>query len=364
LARQAQSGDLQQRLHAVSKLGAFRDLPLTAILTGLLWDTEPAVSRAAAVAMVRRHETQAIPALVSAYERGGKPEHAGVNIAWIAGMTKMSDAPTQKWLLRMAESAQPALAEAGLRALAQLDTPVPNALLRRSLQDPHPLVRGAAALALARRDSTAAPALVDAAARLQKEIYACWSSYASPPHAEPLGKGRTTFERPPLTRPGAAATIAQATELYRGYQNVLRALASMHVPVADRWLERESMRESFDFSAIGSYVAESQLWDRAEPKALAPGLEGGSPMKRDRVEWALLKHGQASAPALRPMLESADLDARIRAAQTLAWLGDATAKPELERLVRSDPERADLYKWCLHKVDQIERLRHANLEEK
>jgi len=364
LARQAQAGDLQDRLHAISKLGAFPDLPLTSILSGLLWDTEPAVSRAAAVAMVRRHESHAVPALVQDYVRGGKPEHAGVNIAWIAGMTKTRDPQTQQWLVQMAESVQPALAEAGLRALAQLDNPVPNQLLRRRLQDPQPLVRGAAALALARRDSTAAPALRDAAAHLQKEIYACWSSYASPPKAEPLGKGRTTFERPPVTRPGAPATIAQATELYRGYQNVLRALASMHVPEADRWLQDESMRESFDFSAIGSYVAESQLWDRADPKALAPGLEHGSPMKRDRVEWTLLKHGPASAAALRPMLESADTDARIRAAQTLAWLGDAVSKSEFERLVRSDPDRADLYRWCLRKLDEIERLRHGNLEEK
>jgi glycerophosphoryl diester phosphodiesterase len=364
LARQAQAGDLQDRLRAVSKLGAFWDLPLTAILSSLLWDAELAVSRAAAVAMVRRHESQAIPALLSEYERGGKPEHGGVNLAWIAGMTHTSDARTQGWLVRLAESSRPALAEAALRALAQMDSPVPSQLLRHRLEDPQPLVRGAAALALARRDTTATLALREAAARLQKEIYACWSSYASPPKAEPLGKGRTTFERPPITRPGAAATIAQATELYRGYQNVLRALASMHVPEADRWLQEESLRESFDFSAIGSYVAESQLWDRVEPTTLAPALESGSPMKRDRVEWTLLKHGPASAAALRPMLGSADADARIRAAQTLAWLGDAGSKPELERLVRSDPAHAELYRWCLHKLAQIDRLRRGDLEEK
>ena len=124
------------------------------------------------------------------------------------------------------------------------------------------------------------------------------------------------------------------------------------------------MRDAFDFSAIGAYVAESQLWDRANPAAMAPGLSRGSPMQRDRVEWTLIKHGTSSAAALRPLLESHDTDARIRAAQSLAWLGDRDAKPALEHLKQSDPDRAELYQWCLHKLDQIERLRHGGSDEK
>ena len=359
LAGQARHGELKTRLQAISKLSDFRDLPLTAIFAGLLWDADPAISRAAAVALVRRRETKALPGLISTYDEGGKPAHAGANLAWIAGMTGASTEPAHRFLLRGAASTEPLIAEESLRALARLDGAVPSALLRQRLEDPRPLVRGAAALALARHDPAPEPALRAAAVRLRKEIAICWSGYAKPEKAEPLGKARTTFERPPLTRPGAAAQIVEATELYRAYQNVFRAFASLDTPQARQWIQEENLRVAPDFSGGVPYVAESQLWDRVDPRSAAPGLESEAPMQRDRTEWALLKHGESSAGALRAMLDSRDADARGRAAQTLAWLGDAQSKPAISRLIQSDPERKDLYEWCLGKLAQVERLRQG-----
>ncbi len=359
LAREARQGELQSRLEAIRRLSEFRDLPLTEIFAGLIWDTEPAVSRASAVALARRRDTGGLPVWLTTFDSGGKPAHAAANLAWLAGISGSKDRPVFDWLVHMAASTELGAAEESLRALARLDGAVPASLLRQRIEDRHPLLRGAAALALARHDEASTPVLRAAAGRLQKEIYACWSSYAKPAKAEPLGKGRTTFERPANNGPVAAAQIKQATELYRAYQNVIRAIASMRTPEGDEWLRDEALRVAPDFSGIGEYVAASQLWDRADTPSLAAGLEREGPMPRDRTEWTLLKHGASSAPALRALLDSRDADARIRAAQTLAWLGDVSSKPALSRLVESDPDQKDLYEWCLRKLAEVEQLRRG-----
>jgi hypothetical protein len=59
------------------------------------------------------------------------------------------------------------------------------------------------------------------------------------------------------------------------------------------------------------------------------------------------------------MLDSGDPDARSRAAQVLAWLGDAQSKALLSRLIQSDAERKDLYEWCLRKLAEVEQLRNG-----
>ncbi|HLJ16066.1 MAG TPA: glycerophosphodiester phosphodiesterase family protein [Bryobacteraceae bacterium] len=359
LASEARSGELPARLRAVSKLSEFRDLPLTAVFASLVLDPEPAVSRAAVVALALRHESGVLPALLATYQKGGKPVHSGANLAWLAGMTGATAEPVHRFLLRSAASSDPLIAEESLRALARLEVSVPIELLRQRLDDPHPLVRGAAALALAKHDPDSAPALRAAAVRLRQEIYACWSSYAQPAKPEPLGKARTTFERPAPTRPGATAQIAQATELYRAYQNVSRAFASMQTPEARQWLEEETLRVAPDFSGGVPYVTATQLWDRADPQSLAPGLEMQDPMRRDRAQWTLLKRGLLSAPDLRRLLASHDTDARLRAAETLAWLGDESSKPALRNLIQSDPDQKRLYEWCLHKLDEVDRIRQG-----
>jgi glycerophosphoryl diester phosphodiesterase len=241
LARKAHHGDLRTRLEAISELSRFRDLPLTAILTGLVWDAEPAVSRAACVALAQRRDAAALSDLLTTLAR--KPEpitgHSAANVAWLAGVSGSTNPDHVKTLVTLAGSSDPAVAMESLRALSVLTRPVPLELLNSRLGDPNALVRGAAARCLATRDRSSLPALEAGATRLELEIHELWSSYAAPPaKSADLGKARTTFERPDAKKPGAAAQIARAQELYRGYQNVLRAIASLHTPEADRWLDR------------------------------------------------------------------------------------------------------------------------------
>jgi glycerophosphoryl diester phosphodiesterase len=294
-------------------------------------------------------------------EFGQKPTstHVGANIAWLAGMSGDTSEPVRAWLMREAgaSTSEPLLVEESLRALARLDGPIPIDLLQRRLQDPQPLIRGAAAKALARHQPDSAKLLIAAARRLEDEIYPLWKSYAAATvSTDNLAKARTTFERPNPGRPGAPEQIAKATELYRAYQNVVNSLASLHTPEADRWLHQEALRVSADFSGIGSYIAATQLWDRADGNLLAPGFEQEDPMRRDRAEWALQKRGAAAFPALRALLGSGDEDARIRAAQVLAWNGDQESKPLLGRLAESDAANRAVYEWCLRKLAELARL--------
>ena len=359
LVSTAREGNRDARLQAISRLSDFRDLPLATVFSKLLWDADPAVSRAAAVALVRRQDRTPVSVLIREFSERPSNTVAGANIAWVAGMVGDNSEPVHAWLLRVAGASisEPRLVEESLRALARLDGAVPADLLRRRLQDPQPLIRGAAAKALARHHEDSAPLLIAAAHRLEEEINPLWKTYAAPPvNGDNLAKSRTTFERPNPAKPGAPEQIAKATELYRAYENVLNSLASLHTPDADRWLHQEALRVSPDFSGIGSYVAATQLWDRADAKLLAPGFEQEDSMRRDRAQWTLEKRGAPAFPALRALLASSDADARIRAAQTLAWAGDQQSKTALQRLAESDNANRGVYEWCLKKLAELDRL--------
>lgn len=80
-------------------------------------------------------------------------------------------------------------------------------------------------------------------------------------------------------------------------------------------------------------------------------------MARDRAQWTMIKRGIASAAALRQELRSTDQDARLRAAQSLAWLGDSEAIPLLQKLAESDGKPGEPYRWAVGKIREIERLR-------
>jgi hypothetical protein len=286
------------------------------------------------------------------------PAHSLANAAWTAGMLDASTAEVTAWLIRLAGSHEPTTAMESLRAISRISRiNVSKDLLLRRLQDTNAMVRGAAARALARHHpSTSAPALIEAAKKLQVEIHTHWSSYAQPQQSNAFGKHRITFERPAPTTPRAIAQIARSHELYRGYHNLLQSIASLQGAESTRWLHEQALRTEYDFSGFASYVAAFQLWDRVVPDTLAPGLEMEDSMRRDRAHWTLQKHGPASASALRPLLASKDQDARLRAAQTLAWIGDSASRPALEKLSQTDRSNRDLYEWCLTKLGEIEHL--------
>jgi len=356
LISRAQSGDVQTRVRAIAQLGAFRDLPLNNALAKFVTGNEPLVSRAAAVAFVNRRDPECVPALIATVA-DNVPRHSVANVAWIAGMLAVPPPGTATWLVRNAESADSNIAVESLRALSRIElATVPKELLLRRLNDSSGMVRGAAARALARHVPSSASALIVAAAKLQREMHEHWSTYAGPPAVNAFGKHRTTFERPAPTNPRAIEQIAKAHDLYRGYHNVIQSLASMQSAEAKNWLHEQVLRNESDFSGYASYVAAFQLWDRADPAKLAPALAMDDPMRRDRVEWTLIKHGPSNAAPLRELLSSKDENAQLRAAQALAWLGDGASRPTIENLARTAGPNRDMYEWCLQKMTEVERV--------
>jgi HEAT repeat protein len=356
LLAQARTGDVK----AIAELGGFRDLPLAKALASLVSDARPLVSRAAAVALVKRGDAASVPVLLS--QAGpGAPAHFFANAAWAVGMLGANPAGA-RWLVEQAGSTDPNIATEALRALSRIEiSPVPKELLLRRLNDASGMVRGAAARALARHVPASAPAMIAEAKKLQGEIHAHWATYADAPEVNAFGKHRTTFERPAPADSKAIEQIAKAQDLYRGYHNLLQALASLPDPAAKRWLHEQVLRNESDFSGYASYVAAFQLWDRADPEILAPGLAMDDPMRRDRVEWTLIKRGASGAPALRKMLASADSDARLRAAQALAWIGDGQSRSAIQGLMQTDSANRDMYEWCLKKLGEVERLAAGGL---
>jgi glycerophosphoryl diester phosphodiesterase len=359
LRRAAESGASVDRAKSLLELARFRDFDLTAYYVGMTMDADPIVSRAAAVALVKRARPDTVEAILSSSEPKNAPAHVRANQAWTIGMlSAQADEQAAQWLLSLLEDPSAETVREALFALARWPSPVRTERVRPLLDSESGLTAGAAALALARHDPDAATRLIPPLAeRLREEIHKTWRTYAEPPKpATELSKGRTTFERPEPGTPRREELTARATDLYSGYQKTLAAAASLPSAAATAWLHGEMERHSEDFAGFVSYIAGYQLWDRGEPDRLGRALESNPSVVRDRAEWALIKHGVESGPALRRALASADRDTRLRAAQALGWLGDSAAVPLLQKLENQVGEDAPIYAWAQEKIAQVRQI--------
>lgn len=150
--------------------------------------------------------------------------------------------------------------------------------------------------------------------------------------------------------------MARAVDLYSGYHKTLAAAALNPSESTTRWLHEELERFSDDFSNFVSYIAAFQLWNRADHERLTQNLTAEHPFVRDRAQWTLTKSGSVAAPALRQALVSPNRDARLRAVQTLAWIGDTQALPQLEKLHQQSDKDSPHYAWAIAKIKQIQQI--------
>lgn len=359
LRRAADQGSSIERSKSLIELARYRDFDLTAYFVDRIYDADSIVSRAAAVALVQRARPETVRVLLSA-ARADAHAHAGGNEAWVIGMLpgQADDAARRFLLNKLGDSSLKTIQET-LLALAKIPGPLPTEKIVTLVDHPSGLVSGAAALALARHDPAAADRLIPVLAkRLREDIEKTWGQYAAPIETKsPLAKARTTFERP--TDPGIPRRdelMSRAVDLYGGYHKTLAAAASNPSESSTRWLHEELERYSDDFSNFVSYIAAFQLWDRADTERLAQDLTAHHPFIRDRAQWTLTKSGSNAAPALRRILASSDRDARLRATQTLAWIGDVQALPQLEKLHQQADEDASHYAWAITKIRQINQV--------
>lgn len=363
LRRLADQGTGIERSRNLLKLARYRDFDLTAYFADKLHDTDSTVSRAAAIALVRRARPDTVKVTLAA-RSGDIPDPVRRNQAWVIGMLpEQADDASHDFLLGLLDdSAVESKAEA-LLALAKIPGALSTDRIVAHVHNDSGLVSGAAALALARHDPVVADRLIPSLARrLRQEIEKTWRQYASPIETKtPLAKSRTTFERPTDPDiPNREALMARAVDLYGGYHKMLAAAAMVQSESSTDWLHDELERYSDDFSNFASYIAAYQLWDRADHERLVRALTARHPFIRDRAQWTLTKSGPAAASALRRALDSSDRDTRLRAAQTLAWIGDSEALPQLENLQGQSGSDASHYAWAIAKIKQVNQITESS----
>ena len=77
----------------------------------------------------------------------------------------------------------------------------------------------------------------------------------------------------------------------------------------------------------------------------------------NRAEWMLVKAGPAVLPPLWRALPTSTAQVRTRLVHVLAWQGDASSLPALQRLQAGSPEESQLIAWA---IQNIELLRFPN----
>ncbi|HVG27101.1 MAG TPA: glycerophosphodiester phosphodiesterase family protein, partial [Acidobacteriaceae bacterium] len=208
-----------RRTAAILELARYRGFPkLRAELERWLLDADPAISRAAALALVTSRPRTPVAEFAAAVRSERAPVRA--NAAWALGMLR---APTRE-VAGLLEDEDAGVRQAALGAVARMRGRVGERVLRRLLQDGSPGVRGAAALALARHAPTIAAKEVPARLRLE------------------VAQGRVAYEdyvrrkRPQLT----AAEIARITDGYRCQMKMVQAIAQVSGLEATRALEEQA----------------------------------------------------------------------------------------------------------------------------
>ncbi len=359
LRQVADHGSSLERASSLLELARYRDFELTAYFAEMMGDADPTVSRAAAVALVQRAHPDTVKVLLAA-PGAHIPSHFSGNRAWVIGMLPfLANNDAQRFLLDNLVDAPIRTMQEALLALAKIPGPLSTDRIKSLIDHPSGLVSGAAALALARHDPATVDRLIPAlASRLREEIETTWRQYAAPIETKsPLAKSRTTFERPiDPDIPRREELMARAVDLYSGYQKTLAAAALNSSESTTRWLHEELERFSDDFSNFVSYIAAFQLWNRADHERLTRNLTAEHPFVRDRAQWTLTKSGSVAAPSLRQALFSPNRDARLRAAQTLAWIGDTQALSQLEKLHQQSDKDSQHYSWAIDKIKQIQQI--------
>ena len=258
----ARAGDLT----AIAELPLYLDFDSAPLLSDLAADPRPAVSRAAAAALVEMKRVDLLRPLLN------QPGAATLaNAAWALGM--LADRPSGGRLLGLVAHADPAVRREAMLALARLGTPVPRPILIPRLTDPDPLMAGYAAMAAARgRDRKAAHFVKLAAESLRQRIAVFQREKLDPVRGQ---------------RP-APELLAETLALYRGYQKVTAAMTLL----PDReLLWEEAQRAARDMTSISAWTAAYQLWDAPPGEAARwiPLLAHADAGVRARALWSLFK---------------------------------------------------------------------------
>jgi glycerophosphoryl diester phosphodiesterase len=334
LARTATSGSIQTRTTAIRELSHYQGFPTQQLFAHWLRDPDDQISRAAAVALVLARPQTPIPLFIDALSAPEKT--ARQNAAWALGIM---GAPATVSLLPLLNEKDPEVLKEVLLALSRCPGDVPADRLLPFLASDTPLVRGLAALALARHQPQLAvhdlPTLLAHAEQDNAQLQA--------QHA--LG-GSATYPQ---------QEIDSFTANFREQMKIVQALGRLPSSDALHSLAAQAFSPVNEFSSMTALVAGYQLWDRiaADPSLAVQALSSTDEKIANRAEWILIKANPSVLPILRQSLHSATPSARERLIRVLAWQGDSESLPLLHELQQSNPENSALIDWAMQKIQSL-----------
>jgi HEAT repeat protein len=331
LARAASAGPVQTRVAAIRELSRYSGFPMQQLFRRWLHDPDNQISRASAVALVMVRPATPVQIFIDALSA---PEaSARKNAAWAIGMQA---APATAPLLPLLADKNTEVLKETLLAISRCPGNVSANQLLPFLNSSVPVVRGAAALALARHQpQVAAHAVPELLDREEQQIARDYAEYVR------RGKPKLTQQE-----------IDPITETYREQMKLIQALEFLPPSDALALLAAQAFRPVEDFSRVTSLVSGYQLWDRiaADPTSAIQALNSPDIEVANRAEWVLVKAGPSVLPILRQTLPSANEATRERIFRVLAWQGDSESLPLLRGLTILNPQDEALRDWAVQKV--------------
>jgi glycerophosphoryl diester phosphodiesterase len=335
LARAASSGPTPTRTSAIRELSRYQGFPTQQLFAHWLRDPDDQVSRAAAVALVLARPQTPIPVFIDALSAPEKT--ARRNAAWAIGIL---GAPAAAALLPLLDDQDPDVLKETLLALSRCPGDVPAEKLLPFFENDKPLLRGLAALALARHQPTVAASAVPALlARAEHESIVIHEEHAA--------------------RKNSDVYTPQDIETFGGnfveMMKLDQALEMLPPADAVRGLAPQALQPVHDALSMNALVAGYQLWDRitADPALAVQALGSTDGAVADRAEWILVKANPSVLPILRQSVRSATPAVRERLIRILAWQGDSESIPMLRELQHSNPENSTLIDWSIQKIQSV-----------
>lgn len=337
LVKTADTGRSLDRAKAILTLAHFQGFPLQSLFHRWLLAQDDYISRAAAIALLSLRP--AAPDSLFTNSLSAPSAAARKNAAWILGLRA---APVVPLLLSLLNDQDLRVLREALLALSRCPGDVPANRIEPFLSHSDALVRGAAALALAKHHPEIASQAVRRALRQEEEAVA--EQYA--PY---IGHGAPRL--PP-------AEIAAAVNHYRALMKLAESGSFLKQQDAQPFFEQQAFRSVQDYSATVGPVAGYQLWDRvaADPRATIAALTSEDVTVAERAEWIVIHAGPDVLPSVRPLLESATPAIRERAVTIVAWQYDVQSLPALRALRDSGKIPPAVADWAIKKIQGMASL--------
>jgi glycerophosphoryl diester phosphodiesterase len=332
LLDEANLGTSGVRVQAILELSRYRGFPLQQDFARWMLDPNSSVSRAAALGLVESRPPPQLSTFVAALRASDSAPR--VSAAWALGVLH---GPATTVLPLLNDRDANVVSEA-LIALAHMSGAVSAQRLLPLLRHSDPAVRGAAAVALAVHQPSAAPAIT---VQLRREAASEEAVYRR--HAATGGGAFTQAE------------IAELVADYRCQMQMLRALHMLQVSGATRELEAEAFGPDNQFPEPNGAIAALMLWDHLplDPAGALKQLTSNDTQAADRAEWALINAGPGVLPAVRKALLSKATSMQLRAIRILAWQGDAASLDGLRMIEAGHGPNSEFAHWAIEKIGEL-----------